>query len=282
MKKISIILFLAFVTNVYSQDGNSPKTAVGHVEKDTTATPTYTYDLNDPLVAHYEYTKPQPKKDNIISRTEADSTYNLKGVIKFPFTAVLANKIGFAYERIFNHKFSWEIQPMYIFANPLYDGITQPIWPNISFKNSGVEVRFGLNLLNVQPYRSESKKLHSKGFFISYRYQHADNVTFSTDGKGGQAFYYSYRVSQTKNLIGVFYRNRLFKSDKSFSAESFYELGFYAGYARTVCFYYQGAYGDDTGQPMKTQSVGMPLENGIIFAPVIRVGMALRYNSHKK
>mgnify|MGYP001577151009 FL=1 len=199
MKKIAGLLFLVLTTNMFSQE-----TEVG---RDTSNKiiphPVWTPDPKDPLVAKYEYQKPPPK-DNIISKTEADTTFDLKSAFKFPLTAILANKIGFAYERVFNYKFSWELQPMYIFANSFYDGASQSLWPNISFKNSGVEVRFGLNLLTVKPYRAESKKLHSKGLFISYRYQHAGNVDFSTDGKGGEGYYYNYRVSQTKNVIGIF------------------------------------------------------------------------------
>ncbi len=279
MKKIISLVLFVVCFNVNAQERDSSK--IGRVAKDTMATPTYTYDLSDPLVVHYEYVKP-PVKENILSRTQADSTFDLKGAIKFPFTALLANKVVFAYERVFKYKYSWEIQPMYIFANPLYDGITQEIWPNISFENSGAEVRFGLNLLMVQPYRSNKEKIRSKGIFISYRYQHASNVDFSTDGKGGQAYHYNYKVSQTKNLIGVFYRHRTINVEKKMGLESFYEVGFYTGIARTVCFSYAGAYGDDTGTPMEVKSVGMPMENGFVFAPVIRVGMAIRYNSRIK
>ncbi len=273
MKKIITLLFVAIAANIYSQE-----TEVG---RDTSNKiiphPVWTPDPKDPLVAKYEYQKKAPK-DNIIANTEADTTFDLKSAFKFPLTAILANKIGFAYERVFKYKFSWELQPMYIFANPVYDGASQSLWPNISFKNSGVEVRFGLNLLTVKPYRAESKKLHSKGLFISYRYQHASNVDFSTDGKGGQGYFYNYRVSQTKNVIGIFYRNRTFTYGKSLGSEFFYEFGFYTGIARTVCFEYAGAYGDDRGEPMDVKSVGMPMENGFVFAPVLRLGMTLRYD----
>jgi hypothetical protein len=279
MKKIvSLLLFIACLS-VNAQERDSSK--IGRVEKDTMATPTYTYDLNDPLVAHYEYVKPAPK-ENIFARTEADSTYDLKGAFKFHLTSLLANKASISYEKVFKYKFSWEIQGAYIFANPLYDGITQEIWPNISFKHSGGEVRFGLNLLSVKPYREEGQKLRSKGLYIAYRYQHASNVEYSTDGKGGQGYQYNYRVSQTKNLIGLFYRNRFYRSDKAITSETFYEVGVYTGMARTVCFSYVGAYGDDKGEPMAVQSVGMPFENGFVFWPVLRVGMAIRYNSRIK
>jgi hypothetical protein len=280
MKKIISAVLVVVSFGVYAQDRDPSK--IGHVAKDTMATPTYTYDLNDPLVAKYEYAKPQPKHDNIISRTEADSTYDLKGVFKFHLTSLLADKASLSYERVFKYKYSWELQGAYIFANPAYDGITQAIWPNIAFKNVGGEVRFGLNLLNVKPYRSNNEKLRSKGLYIAYRYQHADNVEFSTDGKGGKGYHYNYHVSQTKNLVGLFYRNRFFKSDKAISGESFYEIGCYMGMARTVCFSYVGAYGDDRGEPMAVQSVGMPFENGFVFWPVLRVGYAIRYNTHYK
>ncbi len=280
MKKIITVALLMFSIGVFSQEKDPSK--VGRVAKDTMATPTYTYDLNDPLVAKYDYQKPQSKSNSIISRTEADSTYDLKGVIKFHLTSLLANKVSLSYEKTFKYKFSWELQGAYIFANSAYDGATQTLWPNISFKNVGGEVRFGLNLLSVKPYREQNEKLRSKGLYISYRYQHADNVNFSTDGKGGQGYHYNYRVSQTKNLVGIFYRNRFFKSDKAVTAETFYELGFYTGMARTVCFSYVGAYGDDRGEPMAVQSVGMAFENGFVFWPVLRVGMALRYNTHHK
>jgi len=280
MKKITTILLLvlAFVAN--AQDDEQPERKVGRVAKDTTPAPTYTYDLNDPLVVHYEYTKPERKK-GFIAKTEADSSFNMKGAFKFPLTALLADRVGIAYEKVFNYKFSWELQPMYIFANPLFDQVTQAVWPNIAFKNSGFEVRFGLNLLDVKSYRAENQKLHSKGIFISYRYQHADNVNFSTDGKGGQAFQYNYRVSQTKNLIGVFYRSRSFEGIKKTGIETFYEFGFYAGMSRTVCFSYAGSYGDDTGEPMQVKNVGLPFENGFVVMPVLRLGLNLRYNSFK-
>jgi hypothetical protein len=279
MKKIISALLITLSFSMYAQERDPNK--IGHVAKDTMATPTYTYDLNDPLVAKYEYSKPEAK-GNFISRTEADSTYDLKGCFKFHLTSLLANKASISYERVFKHKLSWELQGAYIFANPAYDGATQEIWPNIAFKNVGAEVRFGLNLLSVKPYRAANEKLRSKGFYISYRYQHADNVNFSTDGKGGQGYHYNYRVSQTKNLIGLFYRNRFFRSDKAITSETFYEIGFYSGMSRTVCFSYVGAYGDDKGEPMAVQSVGMPFENGFVFWPVIRVGMAIRYNSRSK
>ena len=51
--------------------------------------------------------------------------------------------------------------------------------------------------------------------------------------------------------------------------------------ARTVCFSYKGVFGDDTGEPMAVKNVGMPMENGFVFAPVIRLGMAIRYNGNK-
>lgn len=276
MKRIVSLVLVLLCVDLAAQVRDSSK--IGRVAKDTTAAPTYTYDLNDPLVAHYEYTKPKPKKDNIITRAEADSTYDLNGVFKFHLTSLLANKASVSFEKVFNYKFSWEIQGAYIFANPLYDGITQEIWPNISFKQSGGEVRFGLNVLSVKPYREELQKLRSKGLYISYRYQHASNVDFSTDGKGGQAYHYNYKVSQTKNLVGLFYRNRFYKSDRPITAETFYEIGFYTGMSRTVCFSYVGAYGDDKGEPMEVMNVGMPFENGFVFWPVIRVGMAIRYN----
>ena len=276
MKKIATIIFLALTFIMNAQDDEKPERKVGRVAKDTTPAPTYTYDLNDPLVAHYEYTKPKPEADNFITRVEADSTFELKSAFKFPLTALLANKVGFAYERVFGYKYSWEIQPMYIFANPLYDQITQNIWPNIAFRHSGFEIRAGLNLLEVLPYKNEGKKLHSKGIFISYRYQHAGNVNFSTDGKGGQGYHYNYRVSQTKNLVGIFYRSRASDITKKMGTEFFYEFGFYTGMARTVCFSYSGSYGDDIGEPMDVRNVGMPFENGWIFAPVLRLGMAIR------
>ncbi len=278
MKKIvSLLLFIACL-NVNAQVRDSSK--IGRVAKDTTAAPTYTYDLNDPLVAHYEYTNSKPKSDNIIGKTEVDSAFALKWAFKFHLTSLLANKASIGFEKVFNYKFSWEISGAYIFANPLYDGPSQAIWPNISFKNQGGEVRFGLNLISSKPYLSEGTKLHSQGLFISYRYQHADNVEYSTDGKGGIGYQYSYRVSQTKNLVGIFYRNRVFHSERKVAAESFYEIGFYTGMARTVCFSYVGAYGDDRGEPMEVKSVGMPFENGFVFWPVLRVGMAIRYNKH--
>ena len=279
MRKIISALLIALSISVYSQDRDPSK--IGRVEKDTMATPTYTYDLNDPLVAKYDYQKPQPK-DNIISRTEADSTYDLKGCFKIHITSLLANKASVSFEKVFKDKFSWELQGAYIFANSGYDKPSQDIWPNISFKNVGGEVRFGLNLLSVVPYRANNQKLRSKGLYISYRYQHASNVEFSTDGKGGQGYQYNYRVSQTKNLVGIFYRNRFYKSDKPITCETFYELGFYTGIARTVCFSYVGAYGDDRGEPMAVQSVGMAFENGFVFWPVLRVGMAIRCNARYK
>lgn len=282
MKKIATLLFMCLTYIVNAQNDEQPERKVGRVEKDTMPTPTYTYDPNDPLVAHYEYTQPKPKRDNILTRTETDSTFELKGAIKFPLTALLANKVGIAYEKVFGYKYSWEVQPMYIFANPLYDQVTQSIWPNISFKHTGFEVRAGLNLLEVLPFKNEGKRLHSKGIFISYRYQHASNVDFSTDGKGGQGYYYNYKVSQTKNLIGIFYRGRAFDVSKKFGTEFFYEFGFYTGMARTVCFSFAGSYGDDRGEPMDVQNVGMPMENGLVFAPVLRLGMAIRANSLSK
>lgn len=277
MKKIASLLLFILCLNAVAQERDSSK--IGRVPKDTTATPTYTYDLNDPLVAHYEYAKP-PVKDNIISKTAVDSAFDLRCAFKFNLTSLLANKASVGFEKVFNYKFSWELSGAYIFANPLYDGPSQNIWPNISFKNQGGEVRFGLNLISSKPYLAEGKKLHSHGLFISYRYQHAGNVDYSTDGKGGQGYQYNYRVSQTKNLVGIFYRNRVFNSEKKIAAESFYEIGFYTGMARTVCFSYVGAYGDDKGEPMTVQSVGMPFENGFVFWPVLRVGMAIRYNKH--
>src|ERR1051325_14765 len=109
MKKITtLIILLAAVVSAKAQD-DEPERKVGRVAKDTTPAPTYTYDLNDPLVVHYEYAKPAPKK-NIIGRTEADSTFNLKGAFKFPLTALLADKVGITYEKVFNYKFSWELQ----------------------------------------------------------------------------------------------------------------------------------------------------------------------------
>lgn len=279
MKKVILVFLVVLAFGLQAQERDPSK--IGRVEKDTMATPTYTYELNDPLVAKYEYIKPKPK-ESLIARTEADSTYDLKGVIKFHLTSLLANKVSLSFERTFKDKFSWEIQGAYIFANSAYDGATQSVWPNIAFKNTGGEVRFGLNLLTVIPYREQHEKLRSKGFYISYRYQHASNVNFSTDGKGGQAYHYNYRVSQTKNLVGLFYRNRFYRSDRSISGETFYEIGFYTGIARTVCFSYVGAYGDDRGEPMAVQNVGMPFENGFVFCPVIRVGYALRFNTHYK
>jgi len=194
----------------------------------------------------------------------------------------LAKKVFVSFRKVFKDKFSWELQGAYIFANSAYDKPTQDIWPNISFKSVGGEGRFGLNLLSVVPYRANNQKLRSKGLYFAYRYQHASNVDFSTDGKGGQGYHYNYRVSQTKNLVGIFYRNRWYKSDKSVTTETFYEVGFYTGMARTVCFSYSGAYGDDKGEPMAVQSVGMPFENGVVFWPVLRVGMALRFNARYK
>lgn len=279
MKKIINLLLFVVCLNSNAQERDPNK--IGRVEKDTMATPTYTYDLNDPLVAHYEYAKPKPK-ENLIARTQADSTFDLKGVIKIHLTSLLANKASLSFERTFKDKFSWEIQGAYIFANPGYDGPSQALWPNISFKNVGAEVRFGLNLLNVIPYREQKEKLRSKGLYLAYRYQHASNVEFSTDGQGGKGYHYNYRVSQTKNLVGLFYRNRFFTSDKAVSGETFYEVGFYTGMARTVCFSYVGAYGDDRGEPMAVRNVGMPFENGFVFCPVIRVGFALRYNTKYK
>lgn len=279
MKRILILVLSILCINSFSQERDPSK--VGRVEKDTTPTPTYTYSLDDPLVAKYEYSKP-PKKDNIIAQTEADSTYDLKGAFKIHLTSLLANKASVSYEKVFKDKFSWELQGAYIFANPGYDGPSQNIWPNISFKNVGGEVRFGLNLLQVVPYRANNEKLRSKGLYIAYRYQHASNVEFSTDGKGGKEYHYNYRVSQTKNLVGIFYRNRFYKSDKPITCETFYEIGFYTGMARTVCFSYVGAYGDDRGEPMAVQSVGMPFENGFVFWPVLRVGMAIRCNARYK
>lgn len=277
MKRIvTLLLFIACIS-LSAQVRDSSK--IGRVAKDTMATPTYTYDLNDPLVAHYEYAKPKPK-EGIFSKTEVDSAFDLKCVFKFNLTSLLANKASIGFEKVFNYKFSWELSGAYIFANPGYDGPSQAIWPNISFKNTGGEGRFGLNLITSKPYLGEGTKLHSHGLFISYRYQHADNVEYSTDGKGGIGYQYNYRVSQTKNLVGIFYRNRVFNSEKKIASEYFYEIGVYTGMARTVCFSYVGAYGDDKGEPMAVQSVGMPFENGFVFWPVLRVGMAIRYNKH--
>lgn len=275
MKKIIALLFVVMTANMFSQ---VKQTEVGRDTNKVIPHPVWTPDPNDPLVAHYDYQKPSPKHDNIVSRTEADTTYDLKSAFKFQLTSLLADKFALSYERVFKHKLSWEITPAYIFANPAYDGISQSIRPNIAFKSSGFEMRFGLNLLEVKPYRAQNKKMHSKGLFISFRYQHADNVDYSNDGKGGQGYGYSYKVSQTKNLIGVFYRNRCFEGIKKTGIEGFYEFGFYTGMSRTVCFNYSGAYGDDKGEPMSVTNVGIPFENGFVFMPVIRIGMALRLN----
>jgi hypothetical protein len=276
MKKIIIILFVTIAANIYSQEKEVGRDTSNRIIPH----PVWTPEPNDPLVAHYEYQKPTSKK-NIIEQTEADTTYDLKSAFKFQVTSLLANKFALSYERVIEHKLSWEIQPAFIFPNPLYDDISQSIRPNIAFKNMGFEVKMGFNLLMVKPYRAEKQKMHSKGIFISYRYQHVDNADYSNDGKGGQGYNYSYRVSQTKNLVGIFYRNRVFEGEKKVGIECFYEFGFYTGYARTVCFYYSGAYGDDTGEPMSVQSVGIPMENGFVFAPVVRVGLALRLNRWK-
>ena len=83
MKKIITIALVTFSLSGFSQEKDPSK--VGRVTKDTMATPTYTYDLNDPLVAKYDYQKQKSKSNSIISRTEADSTYDLKGVRKFTF-----------------------------------------------------------------------------------------------------------------------------------------------------------------------------------------------------
>lgn len=275
MRKFLGILFFVLTLSAFSQ-----KTEVGRDTSDKIIPhPITPYDPKDTLFAHYEYQK-APVPDNIIARTERDSSFDLSYVLKFNLTSLLANKASIGFEKVFNYKFSWELSGSYIFANPLYDGPSQNIWPNISFKNQGGEGRFGLNLIVAKPYLSDGNRLHSHGIFISYRYQHASNVDFSTDGKGGQGYHYNYKVSQTKNLIGIFYRKRRFNSEKKLAAETFYEVGFYAGMARTVCFSYAGSYGDDTGEPMDVKSVGMPMENGFVFAPVLRLGMAIRYNKH--
>ncbi|HWY09892.1 MAG TPA: hypothetical protein VN026_01135 [Bacteroidia bacterium] len=278
MKKIIALLFVAISVNMFSQDKEIGRDTSNKIIPH----PVWTPDPNDPLVAHYDYQKPEPKKNNIVSRTEADTTYNLKSAFKLQLTSLLADKFALSYERVFKHKLSWEFTPAYIFANPAYDGISQSIRPNIAFKSTGCEIRFGLNLLFVKPYREQSKKMHSKGLFISFRYQHADNVDYSNDGKGGQGYGYSYKVSQTKNLIGVFYRSRIFEGTKKAGIEGFYEFGFYTGMSRTVCFSYSGAYGDDKGEPMSVTNVGIPFENGFVFMPVVRIGMALRLNKWRK
>lgn len=276
MKKVICILFLVLTANIYSQEKE--------VGRDTSNKiiphPVWKIEPGDTLVARYSY-QPKATKNNIISNTEADTTYDLKSAFKFQLTSLLVNKFAVSYERVMNYKTSWEITPAFIFPNPLYDGISQAIRPNISSKNMGFEMRFGLNLLIVKPYRAQKQKMHSKGLFISYRYQHADNVDYSTDGKGGQGYNYSYKVSQTKNLVGIFYRNRVFEGIKRGGIETFYEFGFYTGVSRTVCFSYSGAYGDDKGEPMAIQNVGIPFENGFVFMPVIRLGMALRLNRWK-
>lgn len=217
------------------------------------------------------HARKSPVADFFRNRFEPDSAFKTKHVFRFQLTSLLASKISVAYEHVFRRRYSWEIQPACIFKNPVYHSITQIFLPNYSFQNEGFEVLGGLNFLNIKRAGSPWKKhARSRGFFISYRYQHVDNFRFWTGGISGKTSgNQDITLSETKNAVGIFYKRRFFRPGKQASIEKFIMFGCYTALSRKTIFEIYDAYSYYTSYPDKPEIT-------VQFFPVIRAGLAIR------
>lgn len=226
------------------------------------------------------------KEEEAVKRSKAfqrDTICNKKNIFKFYITSLVSSKIAVSYERVVRRGVSFEVQPAYIYSNIVFDVATNLFVPNTSFKNRGFEIIAGVNIRGTDIY-SRREINGARGFFISYRYQHTGEINYWTGGMSGKGYHYSYDIVQTKNLGSLYFKRTYFGKRGNSRWESFIIYGLYAGYARTICFYYSGNYGSDRGTPKGTYSPsGLPFSNGLVIAPFVRIGLALtskRYNNN--
>lgn len=204
-----------------------------------------------------------------------DSIYHPKHVFKFHVSAPLSGKISVAYELYFRKKYLWEIQPRYIFKNIVNDVVSNLLIPNIAFKYNGFEIITGFSKFSVRTKRNKPFGI-SRGFYISYCYEHTGKVNYWSGGMSGSSYYYSYDISQTRNSMSLFYKINRYSVTKKVSLDFYYSFGVYVGIARTVCFRYSGP---DSGTPMGVYDPsGLFFTNGLFVLPFFRVGTSLRFN----
>jgi hypothetical protein len=249
---------------------NIPPITTWYMKSGTTILPY----LNVGASLRMKFLNKQEKIERKLSRN-IDSSFKIKDAIKLNISSLLACKLGLTYEKVFKSRYSWEFEPSFIFPNPIYDAVTQFFWPNVWFKNQGFELKTGINVLLGKTGRRR-KIVDSHGLFLSYRYTHNDNVYYWTGGISGSSYHSLYKISQTKNLIGLTYKRSFFNALKKTSFVPFYEFGFYYGFSRTVCFYDNGGYSNIKKYPMTVYNVGLPFENGYVFIPVARIGFNIR------
>ncbi len=211
-----------------------------------------------------------------------ENKFDFESTFKIKILSAFDSKLGFAYEKKFKKKYSWEFEPVFIYSNPLLDIITNLMWPNLNFKGQGVEFSFGLNSLKIEQYGYRIPSSKSRGLFISYKYWHASNVGYWSGGMSGSSYYTYYKLSQTRNLIGIFYKINSFRIDKKWTIEKFLCFGSYVGYVRTMVFEVNpGSYSMAKTAGLTTPQ-GLFFGNGLFFMPSARVGLAFRYNKKSK
>lgn len=191
--------------------------------------------------------------------------------IKVKLTGFQVGKFCLAYERILNSNYNTELETTLFTKKSLMDEPSQFFVPNIALKRTGVEFKFTINKFKI----NKNNRTISIGLQTSYRYQHAGNTIFWEGGFSGRSEYNHYRLSQTKNLFGVFLKASTYKLYKHLSFEHFFVIGCYNGFSRTVVYEIDGR---NTTFPNKIYDPPLYQPNGFTTIPVINLGILIRLN----
>ena len=204
---ISIIISLLFCTKVFSQDTiffRSKRIDVASVKEINPETIKYTlfsdqnkfYSVSrdsvfkikyvDGTIELYEitakpikYTEVQPEIQPVKKTINYDSLPIIINSARFYFTDLLYNKISFGYERMFNKKYSLDIDAFYKFLHYGQSNYYGSNWKRSLYNNSeGGELKIG-----ASRHYYKGRRRISLGTAISYRQQTLVNVVLDAKHK---------------------------------------------------------------------------------------------------
>lgn len=205
---------------------------------------------------------------------KSQNTIEKHNFLKLYPLQLLINRYTFSYEHLFANGNSIEFQPKYILPSSPVHRFTNNLNPNIAFLNEGFEMLIGINRIKHNEEKSHSK---SKGFYVSYKYQHIGNEKYWSGGMSGKSYHKSYLLSQTKNMMGIFYKLSKFNMHKKFSIDTYFMFGCYIGNARTVVFSINNKSLNDISKTGIENPSGLYIPNGIYVIPNIKIGISPRF-----
>jgi hypothetical protein len=251
--------------------------------------------LIDGTVEFYEITvKPKPEEESEL-QTKAikrhinyDSLPLIINSVRVYFTDLLYNKICFGYERMYNKKYSLDVDAFYKFLPYGQRNYYGSDWKGSLYNNSeGGELKVG-----ASRHYYKGRRRFSLGAAISYRQQDLVNVVLDAKQDEHRPDDGVYGLTQTKKGIGLFMKfNFQFKRHRS-CFEFFVTPGTYAAFTKNNYHYWKSSYSVPESAAITNQS-DIPklktwyMKDGFAFLPYINFGLSFAIkqkpgSSHKK